>query len=65
MNIDRADTWKQGPDLYRTCVPGRDPRKHLCLIVTTGQHPPGIAVDSDQQPNARVVGPQNPGRRGG
>lgn len=65
VNIDRADTWKQAPDLYRTCVPGPDPRKHLCLIVSTAQHPPGITVDADQQPNARVAGPENPGRIGG
>lgn len=64
-NIDDADTWQQGPDLYRTCVPGPDPRRHLCLIVTTGEHPPGIVVDPDQQPNARVAGPRNPGRIGG
>jgi hypothetical protein len=65
VNIDRADTWKQGPDLYRTCVPGSDPRKHLCLIVETDQRPPGISRDRDQQPNARIAGPDNPGRLGG
>ncbi len=64
-NVDDADTWQQGPDLYRTCVPGPDPRKHLCLIVSTREHPPGITVDPDQQPNARIAGPRNPGRIGG
>src|SRR5215210_4303405 len=34
-NIDRADTWRQGPDLFRTCIPGPDPRRALCLIVST------------------------------
>jgi len=62
-NIDRADTWKQGPGLYRTCVPGPDPRKHLCLIVRTAQHPAGVRLDPDQQPNGRIAGPDNPGRR--
>ena len=62
-NLDRADTWRQGPGLYRTCVPGPDPRKHLCLIVTTSQHPPGVVLDPDQQPNAKVAGPDNPGRK--
>ena len=62
-NVDRADTWKQGPDLYRTCVPGPDPRRHFCLIVNTDQHPPGIVVDRDQQPNARIAGADNPGRK--
>ena len=64
-NLDRADTWQPGPDLYRTCVPGPDPRRALCLIVSTDVHPPGVTVDSDRQPNARISGPLNPGRRGG
>ncbi len=62
-NIDRANTWKQGPDLYRTCVPGPDPRRHFCLIVNTDQDPPGVVIDHDQQPNARLAGPDNPGRQ--
>jgi hypothetical protein len=64
-NVDDADTWQQGPGLYRTCVPGSDPRRHLCLLVSTREHPPGITVDPDQQPNARVAGPRNAGRIGG
>jgi hypothetical protein len=62
-NVDRADTWHQGPDLFRTCVPGPDPRRALCLIVTTDQSPPGVTVDPDQRPNSLVAGPDNPGRR--
>ncbi len=65
VNIDRADTWKQGPDLYRTCVPGPDPRKHLCLIVETDQRPPGITRDTNQESNSRIAGADNPGRIGG
>jgi hypothetical protein len=61
-NVDRADTWRQGPDLFRTCVPGPDPTRALCLIVTTDQSPPGITVDPDQRPNGFVSGPDNPGR---
>jgi hypothetical protein len=64
-NVDRADTWRQGPDLFRTCVPGSDPRRALCLIVTTDQSPPGVTVDPDQRPNSRVAGPDNPGRQDG
>lgn len=64
-NLDRADTWKQGPDLFRTCVPGPDPRKALCLIVDTSRRPAAVVVDPDQQPNSRVAGPDNPGRRRG
>lgn len=61
-NASRADTVKHGPDLYRTCIPGPDPRRSLCLLVTTDQQPPGIAVDPDSRPNAVVSGPDNPGR---
>jgi hypothetical protein len=61
-NIDRADTWKQAPELYRTCVPGPDPDRALCLIVQTGRSRPGVVLDPDQQPNAKVAGADNPGR---
>jgi hypothetical protein len=61
-NIDRADTWKQAPELYRTCVPGPDPDRALCLIVQTGRPRPRIVLDPDQQPNAKVAGADNPGR---
>jgi hypothetical protein len=65
VNLDRMDTWKQGPDLYRTCVPGPDPDRALCLLVSTAQSPPGIAVDPDQRPNSVVNGPDSPARRSG
>jgi hypothetical protein len=61
-NLGRMDTVKQGPDLYRTCVPGPDPRRSFCMIVTTDQEPPGVTRDPDQRPNATVSGPDNPGR---
>jgi hypothetical protein len=64
-NVNRADTWKQGPNLYRTCVPGPDPRRALCLIVFTDQHPPAVQRDPDQRPNSVVAGPDNPGRQVG
>ncbi|MBI5106165.1 MAG: APC family permease [Solirubrobacterales bacterium] len=60
-----ADTWKQGPDVYRTCFPGNDPRRHLCLVVRTDEAVPIVRRDADQRPNATVAGPDNPGRRGG
>ena len=62
-NVDLMDTIKQGPDLYRTCVPGPDPRRSFCVLVTTDQDPPGVTRDPDQRPNATVSGPDNPGRR--
>ena len=64
-NVDRMDTWKQGPGLYRTCVPGPDPRRDFCVLVTTDQSPPGVTRDPDQRPNATVAGPDNPGRQPG
>lgn len=55
-NIGRMDTWKPGPDLYRTCVPGPDPERSLCVIVTTDQSPPGVTLDRSQEPNQRLAG---------
>jgi hypothetical protein len=63
-NIGRESVWKQSDELYRTCVPGRDPRKNLCLYVDMSGPYPAISVDPDQQPNSVVAGPDNPGRRG-
>ena len=62
-NLDLMDTIKQGPDLYRTCVPGPDPRRSFCVLVTTDQDPARVTRDPDQRPNATVSGPDNPGRR--
>ncbi|MDQ4041935.1 MAG: hypothetical protein M3141_09330 [Actinomycetota bacterium] len=50
-NLRRADALILGADLYRTCVPGPDPRRALCLFVNTDQHPPGIRVDRNREPN--------------
>jgi hypothetical protein len=51
-NLRHADSLRLGADLYRTCVPGPDPRRALCLFVNTDQHPPGVRVDSNREPNA-------------
>jgi hypothetical protein len=63
-NVGRESTWKQAPDLFRTCVPGPDPRRDLCLIVDTSGPSPSVVRDPDQQPNSVVAGPDTPGRRG-
>jgi hypothetical protein len=63
VNIDRLETQKQGPNLYRTCVPGPDPTRSFCVFVNTDQSPPGVTRDPDQRPNATVSGPDNPGRK--
>jgi hypothetical protein len=47
-----VDALRLEPDMYRTCVPGRDPRKWLCLIVHTDQEPAGVKLDHDQMPNS-------------
>jgi hypothetical protein len=62
--LGAEEVWKQEDGVYRTCVPGPDPRRSLCLYVETD----GIATvtrDNDMQSNARLAGPDNPGRRGG
>jgi len=56
-NLTRMTTWKAGPHLYRTCLPGPDPAKHLCVYVTTDQSPAGVTRDRSQEPNAVVAGP--------
>jgi hypothetical protein len=45
------DAMRVDEDLYRSCVPGPDPRRWLCLFVTTDQSPPGITVDPDRAGN--------------
>lgn len=66
-NAGRLNTWKQGPDQYRTCAPGHEPesghaRRWWCVFVRTDQSPPGVTHDPDQQSNAKIAGPDNPGR---
>lgn len=62
-NIDRADTWRMETDHYRTCVPGPDPRRALCLLVNTDQSPPGIEVDPTRAPNSTFIGPDVAGHQ--
>ena len=51
------NTWKQGPDLYRTCAPGPNPDRAFCIIVDTSTSPPSVAADRDRSPNAVVKPP--------
>ncbi len=62
LRINAADTWRLDTDLYRTCVPGADPARRLCLIVDTSISPPGITVDPNRAPNSTYVGPSAVGR---
>jgi hypothetical protein len=49
--LGAIDALKIVPDEYRACVPGPDPARWLCLIVSTDQRPPGVTLDHDQAPN--------------
>lgn len=39
------------PGLYRSCVPGPDPDRALCLFVNTDQSPAGVRRDPEGTPN--------------
>jgi hypothetical protein len=52
-HLDRADSVRLDPELYRTCVPGNDPQRALCLFIDTSQSPPGVRLDPDRAPNWR------------
>jgi hypothetical protein len=50
--LRHIDAVRLEPDHYRACIPGRDERHALCLFVRTAQHPAGITVDTNQEPNS-------------
>jgi hypothetical protein len=50
--LSRMDAIRLEDDMYRTCVPGPDPKRWLCLFVTTDQHPAGVTLDPDRAPNS-------------
>lgn len=47
-----VDVMRLEEDVYRSCVPGEDPRRWLCLFVNTEQRPAGVTKDPEQVPNA-------------
>jgi hypothetical protein len=47
-----VDPMRVEDGLYRSCVPGADPQRWLCLFVHTDQHPAGVTRDPDEAPNA-------------
>ncbi len=59
-HLGAMTTWKAGEDLYRTCVPGPDARRQLCVYVATDQSPPGVRLDDSQEPNEVLAGPTAP-----
>lgn len=52
--IDGITTLKMEDDLYRTCVPGDDPKRWFCMYVSTESSPPGITVDRNRESNASM-----------
>jgi hypothetical protein len=50
--LGAMDAMRVEDDLYRSCVPGADPRRWLCLFVSTDQEPPGVTADPDRAGNA-------------
>jgi hypothetical protein len=66
VNLGREDVWKQADDLFRTCLPGPDPQRELCVFVDLSGPAPAVTRDPDQRPNGEVAGPGAPGlSRGG
>ena len=53
--IGAAEAVRLEEDLYRACVPGPDPKRWLCLFVSTDQRPAGVSLDDDRAPNASAV----------
>jgi hypothetical protein len=49
-----ADPLRIEDDSYRTCVPGPDPKRWLCLYVNTKQRPAGVTRDGDSTPNSQL-----------
>jgi len=52
-HVGRADSLLVDENLHRTCVPGRDPKRWLCVIVDTSKSPPSVTRDRSREPNAR------------
>jgi hypothetical protein len=46
-----ADTMRIEDGVYRTCVPGPDAKRPLCLFVETHRRPPVVRRDTDRAPN--------------
>ena len=49
--LGAMDAMRVEEDLYRSCVPGPDPQRWLCLFVKTDQQPPGVTEDPDRAGN--------------
>jgi hypothetical protein len=52
-----ATTLRLDEELFRTCVPGPDPKRWFCVLVSTDTSPPGIKVDDNRESNASLNRP--------
>ena len=52
--VGMMTTVKMEDDLYRTCVPGPDPKRWFCMYLDTTSSPPGITVDRNRESNASM-----------
>lgn len=50
-HVSSADTLAIDEDLWRTCIPGPDPKRWLCLIVDTSTSPPHVTRDPNRESN--------------
>ena len=55
--VGASTTLKLEEDLYRTCVPGDDPKRWFCMYLNTDTSPPGITVDENRESNASLNRP--------
>lgn len=54
---ERATSLRLDEDLYRTCVPGPDPKRWFCMYVRTDTSPPGITIDDNRESNESLNRP--------
>jgi hypothetical protein len=52
-NVDAATTLRIDDTLYRTCIPGSDPNKWLCLYIDTSSRPATARRDTNPVSNER------------
>ncbi|MEA2179495.1 MAG: hypothetical protein QOG77_2792 [Solirubrobacteraceae bacterium] len=52
-HADATDTLRVAPELYRTCAPGGDPDRWLCIYLDTSDRPVTVRRDTSGASNAR------------
>jgi hypothetical protein len=54
--LAQADSIQLDEELFRTCVPGDDPDRWLCLYIDTTGHPATVTRDTSAEPNVAFTG---------